>query len=496
MYEQNYDIQNQEKEKEKDEHKTPKTKQKFLGEGSYGCVIKPGYDCNGKTNISKKTVTKITEINFASKNELYISELIKNIKFNNKKIYNYHFVPIIKKCFVKYNILKKFEMNKCTNLLDNIDDNFDFKNTLIKKEFFLFTLKYINGLKIKKYLLGKNFNDEYFLNDINIINTNFYEYKVFVNNYLNSYYYLLKSITLLQENNIIHNDFYNRNIIFDFKNNKPLVIDFGLSYNKNKFYKNVNKQIIDIKYINKFFFNYREQHFDYNSEKRFVSFIIDNDSHYFINKVFKSYQKNELTKQIIDFFINDIINTFQKTNFINFIFENNEFNYYKKSLEKFYYKFLDKKKYHTYFKIIKELLPNVFQYTDLYSLTIEYIEILYYYKNNDNFNKKKSNSLLYFLIQLFKIIILPDANLKINSKQIMYIIKFIINKINTCDINNEFNNEIILQEFYNELKKNNINVELFNNKQYAYFDFKQYLFDIDIIQDIKQLNIYVTTEWE
>ena len=64
-----------------------------------------------------------------------------------------------------------------------------------------------------------------------------------------------------------------------------------------------------------------------------------------------------------------------------------------------------------------------------------------------------------------------------------------MNKINTCAVNSDFNNEIILQEFYNELKKHNINVELFNNKEYAYFDLKKDLFDIDIIKDIKQLNI-------
>lgn len=471
--------------------KKEKIKQKFLGEGSYGCVIKPGYDCQGKINNSKKLVTKITEINFASVNELYISQIIKNIEFNNKKIYLNHFVPILKKCNVKYNILKDFEMNNCLNFSDNINDYYYFKNKLFDKEFFIFTLKYINGLKIKKYLLGKNFNDEYFTNSYSMtnVNNNFNQYKIFFNNYINSYYYLLKSITLMQKNNIIHNDLYNRNILFDFKNNKPLIIDFGLSYNKNKFYKNVRKQIIDIKYINKLIFNYKEKHFDYNSEKRFVSFIIDNNNDIFINNVLKSYQKNELTKEILDFFINDIINTIKETNFINFIFENNELNYYKKSLEKFYYKFLNKEKYNTYFKIVKDILPSVFEYTDLYSLTMEYIEILFYYKNNNSFNKKKSNSLLYFLIQLFKIIILPDADEKINSQQMIYIVKYIMDKINTCVIDSNFNDETILQEFYDELKKYNINIDLFNNKEYGYFDLKKDLFNIDTIKEIKELNI-------
>ena len=40
----------------------------FLGQGSYGCVYYPGIDCKGKKN-TKKTVTKVQEINFYSKNE-------------------------------------------------------------------------------------------------------------------------------------------------------------------------------------------------------------------------------------------------------------------------------------------------------------------------------------------------------------------------------------------------------------------------------------------
>ena len=52
----------------------------FLGQGSYGCVYYPGIDCKGKKN-TKKTVTKVQEINFYSKNEKIIGFFIKkNIK--------------------------------------------------------------------------------------------------------------------------------------------------------------------------------------------------------------------------------------------------------------------------------------------------------------------------------------------------------------------------------------------------------------------------------
>ena len=192
------------------------------------------------------------------------------------------------------------------------------------------------------------------------------------------------------------------------------------------------------------------------------------------------------------------MDTIKKKDCFNYIFENDEFNYYKNSLEKFYYDFLDKNKYDTYFKIINKLLTNVFQYTDLYSLTLEYIEILFYFKfNNNYFDNKYSNSLLYLFIQIFKITILPDHNKKINTNQIFIIFKFILDKIYNYNNTNQDNlntetdtqNEIIFQEFKDILKKNNIDINLFNNKKYSYFDFKKLLFNNETIKDLKKINI-------
>ena len=460
-------------------------KQKFLGEGSYGCVIKPGYNCKGNTNKKKNNVTKLTKINFYSKNELYISNIIKNIKFNKQKIYNNHFVPILDNCIVKYNILNNFDIDKCDNFLDSINDSFNLN--INKQEFYLFTLKYINGLKIKKYLLGNNFDDDnlQFIQINNIYTKSNIEYKIFINNYLSSYLYLLKSISLMQKNNIIHNDLYNRNIMFSFKKKIPIVFDFGLSYNKKKFFKINNS--IDIAYIHKIMFDYKELHFDYNNEKRFLTFIINNKTNAFFNKVIKSYQKNELNKFNIDFFIDDIINGYKQNEFISYIFEKNELIYYKKYLQKFYYKFLDKKKYDTYFKIIKEILPYVFDNTDLYSLTMEYIEIFYYFKkNNTQINNKNYNGIMYLTLQLFKLVLLPETNDKLTVNQMFDIINYLITSINN---NSNTNIDILLENFYTFLSKNNINISIFQNKDYAFIDFKEILFNEDIMIASKSLNL-------
>ena len=73
-------------------------KHKFLGQGSYGCIVTPGLDCKGKTNKYAYKVNKIQEVNFNSKNEIEISDAIKKIKGYKKR-----FSPVLKSCIVKFN---------------------------------------------------------------------------------------------------------------------------------------------------------------------------------------------------------------------------------------------------------------------------------------------------------------------------------------------------------------------------------------------------------
>ena len=72
----------------------------------------------------------------------------------------------------------------------------------------------------------------------------------------------------MQQNDIIHNDLYNRNIIFDLKK-KTNNYRFWFNFIIKKLYKNINSKTIDIdiKYINKFFLIIKKSLFDYNTEK-------------------------------------------------------------------------------------------------------------------------------------------------------------------------------------------------------------------------------------
>ena len=77
---------------------------------------------------------------------------------------------------------------------------------------------------------------------------------------LKATYNIFYSIDLLQKDNIVHNDLFNRNIMYNVKNGKPSIIDFGLSYTTYKMYKKNN---FDLKYISEFFHSFK----DINTQK-------------------------------------------------------------------------------------------------------------------------------------------------------------------------------------------------------------------------------------
>ena len=56
---------------------TNKMENKLIGQGSYGCVYKPGINCHGNTNTNKKIVSKITILEPSTINEFKISFLVK-----------------------------------------------------------------------------------------------------------------------------------------------------------------------------------------------------------------------------------------------------------------------------------------------------------------------------------------------------------------------------------------------------------------------------------
>ena len=54
-------------------------KNKKISEGAYGCIFKPGYQCNGKVINSDKYITKIQRKPETSNKEAEISQIVRKI---------------------------------------------------------------------------------------------------------------------------------------------------------------------------------------------------------------------------------------------------------------------------------------------------------------------------------------------------------------------------------------------------------------------------------
>ena len=79
----------------------------LLGQGSYGCVYKPGILCNGKT-ATKKYITKVQEKDISTQNEIEIGKKI--MKIPN---YSRYFSPILETCPLNLSHIDDKEMDKC-----------------------------------------------------------------------------------------------------------------------------------------------------------------------------------------------------------------------------------------------------------------------------------------------------------------------------------------------------------------------------------------------
>jgi len=174
---------------------------KFIAKGSYGCVIKPAYDCN-KILLTENTVSKL---------------------FMNKKDWN-----------------KEVKINK---ILEKLDP----KN--------IFTVKMINNcpINIDKKTISKcaitKSNDHFYqiiyeYGGDEIINIFLKTEIINIIVILKQFIQIFEGLCILDENNIIHHDIKPNNILYDITKNKMYLIDFGLYITKDEdFIQNENKFI-------------------------------------------------------------------------------------------------------------------------------------------------------------------------------------------------------------------------------------------------------------
>ena len=186
---------------------TQDSKRKLIGQGTYGCIIKPAYTKQKKGNQSK--VSKIGLMDDVNENEAKMGEKIKNI--SNYKSF---FSPLLQSNELFLHSTKQVETQECHLVLNN-----EKKNPVPEKtegnKYIVHTMNYVG-----KYNLEEHF--------IELLKTKSGRY--IQSHLLQCHNHLLKALVELKKANIIHFDLYSGNVMVSDKRHLPILIDFGLSF--------------------------------------------------------------------------------------------------------------------------------------------------------------------------------------------------------------------------------------------------------------------------
>ena len=180
----------------------PKQKPSIISQGSYGCIFRPGYMCDGKGLTTNKYITKIQKNTEVSKQETAMGGKI-------QKIPNYqeYYAPVLKSCNVSLSTISEKEIEKCKI----ITNKSAVTTSALKYE--SNKLRYVGKNSLLKHLL-KVYNKR----PSGIVRT-----------MVESHRALLVGFKKLSEAGIIHYDVKENNIICDDNTGVPIIIDFGLS---------------------------------------------------------------------------------------------------------------------------------------------------------------------------------------------------------------------------------------------------------------------------
>lgn len=178
---------------------------RLINSGAFGCIYRPNLTCKGNVG-SMKYLTKIQKSKRTIIHELRISEKVRKING-----YARFFAPVLKHCPVRI----------AKDQIPNIKKCEVFKNetakTIESTSYISMKSRYVGNQDLKAYLFSILYNSSQ-------------PPSVFLHELWQTHTHLLKGISKLYANNIVHYDLKYNNIIFDGEQQKPIIIDFGQSW--------------------------------------------------------------------------------------------------------------------------------------------------------------------------------------------------------------------------------------------------------------------------
>jgi len=204
----------------------------LISEGGYGCVYHPDLKEQNDKYVSKVQLKN----SFAYKNEVFISNLLKDAKKRGIKDF--------------FGLIEKSENIDIRKLKDECSITKKYQSN----QFGLLKIEYVGKYNYQEYLLNLNQNKNALKNAFLYL--------------VETYIRLLKAISILTENRIVHFDLKDNNIIFNETKKIPIIIDFGLSISLDNIKGNLEN----------YFYVYAPEYYYWPLEVHYLNFIINKNS--------------------------------------------------------------------------------------------------------------------------------------------------------------------------------------------------------------------------
>ena len=240
---------------------------KLLSQGGFGCIYYPGIKCNGKPQTNKNVVSKLQKNDETSANEINIGKIIMSIRN-----YELYFLPVVSSCQVNIKSIDSKLLKEC-DIIKKEEEEKDKEKDKKDKD------KDKDKEKDKKDK-EKDKKDNYILMEINYVNNKSF-YTILIDMYaskkhiivglIENYTYLLESISVLLENEIVHYDIKSENILYDKNTHLPIIIDFGVSIDIS-FLNSTQKYGIET--LEKYFYTYSPDYYIWCLEIHVINYLL------------------------------------------------------------------------------------------------------------------------------------------------------------------------------------------------------------------------------
>jgi serine/threonine protein kinase len=210
---------------------------KLLSQGGFGCIYYPGIKCNGKPQDNKNVVSKLQKNDESTKNEINIGEIIMGIED-----YQLYFLPVIGSCPINLGSINKSLLEQCDTVnKDKYKDNNE-------QKYILMEIPYVKNKSFYTILIDMYSSKKHIIVGL-----------------IENFSYLLDSINILLKKHIVHFDIKSENILYNQNTHLPLILDFGVSINMNKF---------NYKKIDTHFYTYSPDYYIWCLEIHVINFLL------------------------------------------------------------------------------------------------------------------------------------------------------------------------------------------------------------------------------